>query len=172
MGTSKTKQATAKKPPQKKLQRVKEAKAKNEEDSRNAMPTYGASDYRIRCLFNVAHEGWVRWTPNVTGPKLVGSGVHHYGREVRYSNSKGRSHFDSHLKAVKELLRNLSYLISSGPWQITNQDNFECSVLKAHARDPNTIFLLGNQNPKPMRASQHPNYAPKFQTQKIILIAI
>jgi hypothetical protein len=67
MATSKAKQATAKKPPKKKLQRVKEAKAKNEEDSRNAVPIYGARDYRIWCLFNVAHERWVHWTPNMMG---------------------------------------------------------------------------------------------------------
>jgi cytidylate kinase len=48
MATSKTKQATKKKPPKKKVQRVKkEVKAKDEEDSRNAVPIYGASDYRI-----------------------------------------------------------------------------------------------------------------------------
>ncbi len=107
MATSNTKQATAKKPPKKKLQRVKEAKAKNEEDSRNAAPIYGASDYRICRLFDVAHERWVCWTPNATGQKLVDSRVHRYGREAGYSNGEDESHFDSHLKAVEEQLRNI-----------------------------------------------------------------
>jgi hypothetical protein len=160
MATSNTKQATAKKPPKKKLQRVKEAKAKNEEDSRNAAPIYGASDYRIWRLFDVAHERWVRWTPNATGQKLVDSRVHRYGREAGYSNGEDESHFDSHLKAVEERLRNISYLKNSGPWRITNQGNFECYVLKAHATDPYAIFLLGIENPTPgdpRKAIQRPS---------------
>jgi hypothetical protein len=149
MATSKTKQATAKKPPKKKLQRVKGSKAKNKEDSRKTVPIYGASDYRIWRHFDVEHERWVRWTPNATGQKLVNSRVHLYGREVGYSNGEDESHFDSHLKAVEERLRNISYLKNSGPWRISNQGNFECYVLKAHATDPYAMFLLGIENPKP-----------------------
>jgi hypothetical protein len=53
-GDFENKAGNHKEAPKKKLQRVKEAKARNEEDSRNAVPIYGASDYRIWCLFNVA----------------------------------------------------------------------------------------------------------------------
>jgi hypothetical protein len=145
--TPKQKAAT-KKPPKKKVQKVK---GKKSEDSRNAVPICGASDHRIWCIFDAADERWVRSTSSATGDqkKLVDSRVHRYGCEVGYSNGEDDSHFDSHLKAVEERLRNMTYLKKSGKWPITNQGNFECYVLNAHVTDPYSKFLLEIENPQP-----------------------
>jgi hypothetical protein len=128
--------AATKKQPKKKKQKVKGKK----NDSRNAVPIYGASEYRIWRIFDAAEERWVRATGGQK--KLVDSRVHRYGREVGYSNGEDDSLFDIHLKAVEERLRNLTYLKKSGEWRITNQGNFECYVLKAHLDDPYSQFLL------------------------------
>jgi hypothetical protein len=148
MTTTTKRKAAAKKPPKKKEQKVK-GKGKKNEDSRNAVPIYGASDYRIWRIFDDADKRWVRWTSSATGLKLVDSRVHRYGREVGYPNGEDETNFDGHLKAVEERLRNMSYLKKSGPWRITNQGNFECYVLKAHPTDPYSKFLLEIENSQP-----------------------
>jgi hypothetical protein len=126
MATTKQQKA-AKKPPKKKAQQVKGKK-----NERNAVPVCGADDCRIWRIFDDDNERWVRWTSSATGQRLVDSRVHRCGREAGYSNGEDESHFDTHLQAVEERLRNMSCLKRSGPWRTTNMGNFECHALKAH----------------------------------------
>jgi hypothetical protein len=155
MATSKTKQAPAKKPPKRKSQKVKEAKAPAKKKEK-AKPIFGSAEFRIHRVLDKVTK---RWRASVTSDigvytgkaeKLVDSRVHRFGRDVGFIDSDTEHvELDNHLQKVQERLRHLPRCANSEPWRVENQGNFECYVLKAHPQAPYARFLERIQTPKP-----------------------
>jgi hypothetical protein len=143
MATSKTKQASAKKPPKRKLQKVKEAKAPAKKKEK-AKPISGSAEFRIHRVLDKVTRRWrASVTSNIgvyTGKaeELVDSRVHRFGRDVGFidSNTEHIVELDNDLQKVQERLRHLPRCANSEPLCVKNQGNFECCVLKAHPRKP------------------------------------
>jgi hypothetical protein len=103
LATSKTKQASAKKPLIRKLQKVKETKvpAKKQE---KAKPIFGSAEFRIHGVLDKVTK---RWRASVTRDIRVytGKGVHRFGRDVGFINSDTEHvELDNHLQNVQERL--------------------------------------------------------------------
>jgi hypothetical protein len=114
MATSKTKQASAKKPPKRKLQKVKEAKASAKKKEK-AKPIFGSAEFRIHRLLDKVTKRWRASVTSNTGvytgkaEKLVDSRVHRFGRVVGCIGSATGSatehvELDDHLQNVQERL--------------------------------------------------------------------
>jgi hypothetical protein len=111
MATSKTKQATAKKPLKtRKLQRVKEAKAPAKKKEK-AKPIFGSAEFRIHCVLDNVTKRWRAFRTSDTGvykgkaEKLDDSRVHRFGRDLGFIDSDTEHvELDNHLKKVQERL--------------------------------------------------------------------
>jgi hypothetical protein len=116
------------------------------ENNGKAKPVYGASEFRIWRVYDVAMERWKpiggREQKKAGAQKGVDSRVHRFGRDVGFHTRENEIIVgDSRLMGAQDRLRQMPYKKDSDPWRVECQGNFECFVLKAHPNSNYAKFL-------------------------------